>query len=151
MASEPRYNAESVAVPEPPKKVRSTRRQLRRANNQKGRLLEEQGLEIRRLKAENQRLRDLFDKNSEDLRQALERMSRNDSSDHDWRAEASGLAWMICEIRDEYLFAREALGGDSEFLYNAIWQAYGWVDGPLRDYFESTRNDGQAHESERTQ
>lgn len=94
------------------------------------------------LQAENQRLKDLLAKSAQDINLALERMNRTDFSDHDWRAEASGLAYMICQIHHDYLFAKEAFGGDSEFLANAIQQAYRWVDGPLRDYYEATQSDG---------
>ena len=86
-------------------------------------------------------LKDLVDKNQSDLREALSRIGRDDPSTHDWRAEASGLAWMICEIHDKYLFSKQ-LGGDSEFLANAIQQAYSWVDGPLREFYETAQDDG---------
>lgn len=71
-----------------------------------------------------------------------------ESPDHDWRAEASGLAYMICQIRDDYLFAKQSMGceGDSEILASAILNAYRWVDGPLRTYFESTHIDGTSGE-----
>lgn len=60
---------------------------------------------------------------------------------YDWKAEASGLAYMICEIRDRYLWAKEHTGGDSELLASSIFNAYRWVDGPLREIFESERTD----------
>lgn len=61
---------------------------------------------------------------------------------HDWRAESSGLAYMICQIHDDYIFAKEGLGGDSEFLANAIFNAYRWVDGPFRTYFDGSSGPG---------
>lgn len=85
-------------------------------------------------------LEDLLDKNQSDLRDALSRIRRDDPLTHDWRAEASGLAWMICEIHDKYLFSKQ-LGGDSEFLAHAIQQAYSWVDGPLREFYEKDGDD----------
>lgn len=65
-----------------------------------------------------------------------------DTVRHDWKAEASGLAYMICEIRDRYLQAKEGLGGDSELLASSIFNAYKWVDGPLREYWEAEQCDG---------
>lgn len=60
---------------------------------------------------------------------------------HDWKAEASGLAYMICEIHDRYLQAKQHLGGDSELLASSIFNAFKWVDGPMREIWERERTD----------
>ena len=52
---------------------------------------------------------------------------------HDWKAEAAGLAYMICQIRDRYVMAKECMGGDSELLESSIYQAFAYVDGPMRE------------------
>lgn len=63
---------------------------------------------------------------------------------HDWKAEASGLALMILNIRDNYRFAQRSLGGDSEFLAGSIHQAAAYVDGPMRELFDGPRRQ-EAH------
>lgn len=65
-----------------------------------------------------------------------------ESEAHDWKAEASGLAYMICQIHDRYLQAKEHLGGDSELLASSIFEAFKWVDGPMRAYWEADHSDG---------
>lgn len=50
---------------------------------------------------------------------------------HDWKAECSGLAYMITEIADQYRLAKAHYGGDSEFLANRILEADRYVNGPL--------------------
>lgn len=65
-----------------------------------------------------------------------------ESVTHDWKAEASGLAYMICQIHDRYLQAKQHLGGDSELLASSIHSAYKWVDGPMREIWEAEQSDG---------
>lgn len=62
----------------------------------------------------------------------------------DWLAECRGLAYMILDIKAQYLQAKECMGGDSEFLADRILNYARYVDGPLRDKVEAARNDGDA-------
>lgn len=97
---------------------------------------------IKELQHDNQRLRDLLEQTTADLETTLERMASTDPSDHDWRAEASGLAWMICDIHARYLFAKELTGGDSELLASSIHEAERWVNGPMLEYYEAGETNG---------
>jgi hypothetical protein len=68
-------------------------------------------------------------------------------ADHDWEAEARGLAYMILTISSDYralnvgddgeLLAvrKRDLGGDSELLRSAVISAEGWVTGTLSAVF----------------
>lgn len=67
---------------------------------------------------------------------------------HDWKAEASGLAYMICQIAKEYRYAKAKLGGDSEFLASAIFQAEKYCDGPMLDHWHAEQTDGPGPISE---
>lgn len=70
-----------------------------------------------------------------------------DVADHDWEAEARGLAYMILTISSDYralnvgddgeLLAvrKRDLGGDSELLRSAVISAEGWVTGTLSAVF----------------
>jgi hypothetical protein len=64
------------------------------------------------------------------------------SEAHDWRAEASGLAWMIGNIATLYRQAKSGLGGDSELLASAIHNAERYVDGPMLERWQSEHFDG---------
>lgn len=105
-----------------------------------------QAKKINRLKDEIELLKERMRKHDGAVELALERIRDNAPGDHDWKAEASGLAYMICQIHDDYAYAKASLGGDSEFLANSIWNAFTWVDGPLRTYYEAAQTDGPGSE-----
>lgn len=62
------------------------------------------------------------------------------AAESEWRAEASGLAYMICQIADRYRQAKH-LGGDSELLASAIFQSEQYVNGPMLERFTDPAGD----------
>lgn len=57
----------------------------------------------------------------------------NNDLNTDWLAECRGLAYMILDIKAQYLLAKREMGGDSEFLADRILGYAEYVDGPLRE------------------